>query len=506
MMTQGVLPFKYEEERQGTGMTALAGLPLYLDMIHQVGLWEWIDRHVHVRGSQGWSDSQVISSLMLLNLAGGDCVDDLRVLESDEGFCRVLRRVEMHGMKRKERRALERRWRKERRRAVPSASSAFRYLEAFRDERQEGLRVPGEAFIPEPTEHLRGLVGVNKEAMSSLQRKNPKEVATLDMDATLVETHKGSALYSYRHFKAYQPLNTYWAEQGVVLHTEFRDGNVPAGYEQLRVFTEALGLLPEGVKEVRLRSDTAGYQHDLLKYCELGKNERFGRIQFAIGCDVTAQFKKAVLEVEKGQWHPIFKEVGGKLQKTKREWAEVCFVPNGICTSKEGYYRYLATREPLEQQPLPGLGGQLQLPFPTVSMDAVQYKVFGLVTNLDWDGEAVIHWLNGRCGKSEEVHSVMKEDLAGGKLPSDKFGANAAWWWMMVLALNLNEMMKRLVLGGDWVNKRLKAIRFHLINLPGRVIEHSRQLIVRLAKGHPSFCQFIDARRAIAGLLAMPSG
>ena len=28
-------------------------------------------------------------SLVLLNLAGGDCVEDLRVLEGDEGFARV---------------------------------------------------------------------------------------------------------------------------------------------------------------------------------------------------------------------------------------------------------------------------------------------------------------------------------------------------------------------------------------------------------------------------------
>jgi len=33
-----------------------------------------------------------------------------------------------------------------------------------------------------------------------------------------------------------------------------------------------------------------------------------------------------------------------------------------------------------------------------------------------------------RCGKSEEAHATMKADLAGGRLPSGKFGANAAWW------------------------------------------------------------------------------
>ena len=43
--------------------------------------------------------------------------------------------------------------------------------------------------------------------------------ATLDMDATLVETHKRAALYCYKHFKAYQPLNSWWAEQGLIVHS-----------------------------------------------------------------------------------------------------------------------------------------------------------------------------------------------------------------------------------------------------------------------------------------------
>jgi hypothetical protein len=36
----------------------------------------------------------------------------------------------------------------------------------------------------------------------------------------------------------------------------------------------------------------------------------------------------------------------------------------------------------------------------------------------------------------------MKDDLAGGKLPSTDFGENAAWWWIMILALNLNAKIK----------------------------------------------------------------
>ena len=120
------------------------------------------------------------------------------------------------------------------------------------------------------------------------------------MDATLVETRKEDALFSYKGYRAYQPFNTYWAEQGIVLHSEFRDGNVPAGFDQLRVFKEALDMLPEGVERVYLRSDTAGYQHDLLKYCEKGENTRFGRIEFAIGADVTRSSRRRLPKQKNG--------------------------------------------------------------------------------------------------------------------------------------------------------------------------------------------------------------
>jgi hypothetical protein len=507
-MPQGVLPFKYEKEANSVGMTALGGLPLYLDLAHVAGLSKSIEKHLGVRvGAQGWTDREVVMSLVLLNLAGGDCVDDLRIIEADEGFCRILRRVQLYGLRRKERRQVERRWRKERKRLVPSPSAVFRYLSAFHDGEEEGLRQCGKAFIAASNEHLRGFVGVNRDFLGFLQGNKAQKVATLDMDATLVETSKAEALYCYKGFKSYQPLNTWWAEQGVMVHTEFRDGNVPAGYEQVRVLEEALSCLPDGVEQVRLRSDSAGYQHELLKYCELGKSERFGRIEFAIGCEVNQEFKRAVAGVEESDWAPMTKVVQGREVETGTEWAEVCFVPNAIAHSKKGpQYRYVATRRAMaEQLSLPGIDEDRQYPFPSMDMEGKKYKVFGYVTNMDWDGSELIFWLYERCGKSEEAHGVMKEDLAGGKLPSKYFGENAAWWWISVLALNLNAAMKRLVLGGSWIYKRMKAIRFALVNLPARVLERSRGLLVRLAKNHPALDWLVEMRRKIANLAPMPS-
>ena len=90
------------------------------------------------------------------------------------------------------------------------------------------------------TEPIRALWQVNRALLGFLQTHRRASVATLDMDATLIETHKREALPCYKGFKAYQPLNCWWAEQGVVLHSEFRDGNVPAGYQQLRVLKDCL--------------------------------------------------------------------------------------------------------------------------------------------------------------------------------------------------------------------------------------------------------------------------
>ena len=357
----------------------------------------------------------------------------------------------------------------------------------------------GRAFIPAPNRHLLALGMVNGDLLGFGQQKSPQSQATLDQDASAVETHKEGALFCYLGYKAYQPLTIYWAEQATVVISELRDGNVPASYGNLRQVQEALAVLPKGVVKVYYRGDTASYQRELLQYCAEGKNERFGVIEFAIGVDVTFEFKRAVAEVKAGDWHPLEREVAGKIVPTGQEWAEICLVPNWTAQRKDGpTYRFLAIRELLEQAELPGL--DVQLPFPTMAFGEKRYKLFGLVTNRDMPGDELIWWHRKRCGKGEEMHKIMKEDLAGGHLPSARFGANAAWWGIMVLAFNLNSLMKRLVLPKEWAPKRLKAIRFGFINLAGRVVRGARQLVIRLSQSHPAYHLLLEVRRRLRSL------
>lgn len=317
-------------------------------------------------------------SLILLNLAGGDCVADLEKLEADAGLCKVMHKVEHHGLPRSERRRLERRFRKERRRTFVSPSPVFRYLAAFHDSEQEAKRQAHSAFIPEPNINLQALAKINRDLVAYTHSRSPQTHATLDMDATLVNSEKSQALSCYQHYKAYQPFNVYWFEQDQIVLSEFRDGNVPAGYQQLRLLQESLNNLPAGVETASVRSDTAAYQQELLRYCAEGGNER--------------------------------------------------------------------------------------------------------------------------CGKSEEVHAVMKDDLAGGKLPAGDFGENAAWWGIMILALNLNAAMKRLALPTSWRRKRFKAIRFGLINIAGQVRQRSRQLQILISDKKPAYILLLQIRERIQAL------
>ncbi|KWT85297.1 hypothetical protein [Candidatus Magnetominusculus xianensis] len=101
------------------------------------------------------------------------------------------------GLSRRERREKQRRFRKERKRTTPSEAVIFRYLSKFHDKEQEKLRVGRTAFIPKVTENLKALMSINTGLIGFEVIKPCEETATLDMDATLSETSKKEALYSY---------------------------------------------------------------------------------------------------------------------------------------------------------------------------------------------------------------------------------------------------------------------------------------------------------------------
>ena len=147
-------------------------------------------------------------------------------------------------------------------------------------------------------------------------------------------------------------MNVYWEEQKILLHSEFRDGNVPANFELLRILKVSLDKLPSNVITVYLRADTAAYQEELLQYCAQGEHAQFKKVEFAISAKVTKGLKEAALALEAAAWKNIEKtERQGNLVETKQQWAEVCFTPNwDVQNTSPCGYRYIVIRE--KMQPL----------------------------------------------------------------------------------------------------------------------------------------------------------
>ena len=441
-------------------------------------------------------------NLILLNLAGGDCVTDLDLLRRDEGFQKVARAVACVGLKRRARRDKERVLQKAGPVAMAGEMTFRRFLESFHGADQDIERVVGTASLVPEHARLKALWQVNCYLLTKLQALRPLEIMTLDADATLVETTKAEALRCYKGYKDYQPLNFYAFEWGTTVYSHFRDGNVPCGYKQLAALEQALALVPDGVKRVQLRMDTQGYEWELLHYLAQGKNPRFGVVEFCVGADVTAELKKEISKLKSSAWHDLARPAG----KVAQQWAEVPFVPQASALKKDGpNYRFIVTREVLHQPSLPGVA--VELPFPTMDFDGVgQTEIHAMVTNRTGDAATLLQWYRQRCGKSEEAHSVMKSDLAGGQLPSKYFGANAAWWTIMQIALNLNKMFTQLALGGTWATARLKKVRAHIIAVAGRVVDHARQVVIRLSADHPSSNLIETAREKILALFPAPTG
>jgi len=501
----GLVPIRLEADPTEAVVTGHSGALVYLDLWNRLGMPGIIDETVHICGSQGWMDRQIVTALMLVNLVGGDCVADVDKLESDRGLCSMVRSCEYEGLNRAQRRAAGQRFRAGRGRWLPAATQISSFLEECHDARQEALRIPGRAFIPLANKHLVSLRGLNTQLVAKLQHLRPQATATLDGDATLVETDNSSALFCYKGPRAYQPYNVWWAEQELVLHSEFRDGNVPAGLEAVRVMKEALACLPAGVEQVYTRQDTAAYDIDFLAWCEREREHpEYGRILFTISADITGALKAAALN--EAEWTKEWRGSGAKRRETGREYAEIVFVPgtHAVLADIREPFRYIAIRERMgDQLTLLDAGSGKNPPFPTVVMNNLCYKLHAIVTNRrEEPAQDLIQWHFERCGKSEEAHSIMKSDFAGGRMPSGKFGANAAWWSMMILTMNFQMAMKRLVLGPRWEKKRMKAVRFGLVNAAGRLVSHSRQCFLRVSdKLHVWLVQLREAVRRLEPLL-----
>jgi len=122
-----------------------------------------------------------------------------------------------------------------------------------------------------------------------------------------------------------------------------------------------------------------------------------------------------------------------------------------------------------------------------------------MVTNLpDPEGGTgldLIPWHRGNAGTVEHAHDILTNELAAQALPSQRFGANAAWFRLNVMLYNLLSAFKKIALPPDLHRARPKRLRFVLLNTIGKVVRHARETLLRMSSEH---CRRLADRARLA--------
>src|SRR5208283_3224407 len=401
--TQHKTPFEIDSRPLDEMASPHAGLLATSRAFRSLRIPDLVAANLKLKQRQrGCSDAQYLESVVLLQTAGGDCPEDMSLLAGDDCLERGL------GF------------------ALPKTSAVRGFLNRFHDEDLELARPPREvqkSFIMPSSEPVQGLQsvlagGVRRTAKLYAEQGQPLRIATVDQDATIIESHKQSALPHYEGGRGYQPMVAVWAEADLVLADEFRDGNVPAQQEPLSCAQMAFAALPENIQERYFRGDSACHENGLLGW--LGHPDRAqepgGRMGFAVSAKRTVELTAALTHVPEPEWRTYDREADGTL----RQWAEVDFVPG------ERYERK-------DSQPLRYVGLRLLKPQGLLFGDGTDRHFHAVITNQKTEGGRLLDWHREKAGTVEHTHDEVKNELGGKHLPSQRFGVNSAWFKISLL-------------------------------------------------------------------------
>lgn len=464
-MTQTVLSYKLEMEKD-TSLTSFSGLPLVTELMTRLKIPRLIKKKLKLKKS-GWSDVEMVTSLINLAIAGGEHLSDMRILQKDAAFQRL---IQSKGM--------------------PGAKAAERYLKRFHDDSLMHKPADAKSWVPQESLGLKALGVISQElARREVKISNLKTV-TIENDATQVESSKDEAKWTYQGVKGYMPVVGIIAELGIIIADEFRDGNVAPNSKALEFFKRCEKAVPEGIK-VRTRLDAAYYSHDLMKHLENQK------IEYTITADKTVGLMRWIEAIPEQDWQPLMKITQNGAVPSGREWAQIswCSANGSQADIRENCRKYLITRRTQEQvdmfaEKMKEIGGEVD---PKDRYEAI-------VTNMDWSGDRLIRWHYEKAGSIEKAHDKIKNGLGGGVMPCAEFGANAAWWRIQCMALNIVRALQIHALPSEFANSHMKRLRLHLFGIAGRVIKHARQLILKIGANHPSYEMYKEARIKIANI------
>jgi hypothetical protein len=302
MVSQTVLPFKLESTQDT--LTAQAGLVLFGEYLHAVGLPRHFDRELPGPSNpMGYPPSLYGMSLVLMLQGGGRSLEDLRMLRADEGLRTLLNLT-----------------------ALPSSDATGDWL------RRMGAGGG-----------LGGLSRVQRRLLHKLLRKEDRSEYTLDIDATQIVAEKETAKWTYKGEKGYMPLVGTLAENGLIVGEEFREGNAAPAAGNLEFIRCCEQQLPAGKRIGAVRADSAAYQAAIFNHCEEQKQ------RFAIGADLDAAVKAVIAEIPDAAWvkwqDAEIAEVVHSMNKTRKAFRLIVVrrpQPGDLFDPTAPRYRYTA--------------------------------------------------------------------------------------------------------------------------------------------------------------------
>ena len=444
-------PFVLDPRPLHEATSSHAGLLAVSRAYRSLGVPALIAANLRLRKRQrGHDEAQMLEALSLLQVLGGECPEDVKLLAGDQclerglGYC------------------------------PPKVTALREFLELFHDKQLETRRPAREeqkSFIFPPSGPIQGLTAVQDGLVSHISRLYEKRgqvqrIATIDQDATIIESHKATALWHYEGGRGYQPMVAVWAELDLVVADEFRDGNVPAKQDPLTCAQAAFAALPATVKQRYFRGDSACHNNELLGWLRHPDRagEPGGPIYFAVSAMLSEPLAAALRAVGESEWQTFGKEDDGTL----RQWAEVAFVPTDESEHKDS-------------KPLRYVGLRLLKPQGVLFKDGTDRHHYAVVTNqVKLDGGKLLDWHREKAGTVEHTHDEVKNELGGGHMPSQRFGVNTAWFKVALLTYNVVSAIKGLALEGEERTARMKRFRLLLIEVAGRMNRNNCVMGLRL--------------------------
>lgn len=436
---QAAFDFKLEMTTRNASVTSFGGLPILRQVLRKLGLIDEMKKFF--LKEKGYADEVILEALILLLAAGGRSLSDWEYLSGEIGFRRI------YG-------------------SCPSVDALERYLKRL------------EITVPARTSS-RGRIGYTT-VLEPLHRiliqkawklAGSPEKLTLDLDGTLIETHKREALYSYVGTKAYQPMNVYCPELSMVIAHEFRDGNVSPAEGYQRLVERCRKTLP-GV-HFTVRSDAAGYQNDFLEWMTRNKIRYY----------ITARQAGSTEEwlAAERDWQPLILDGINTGHEITDLSYPVSFKNRLQLKWRSRSRRYIATRREKDQPDLFG-----------------RYIHQVIVTNALWETmEESLNQHRGRCGSIEYTHGQLKSQCGMELMPSNDFKVNAAWFSLGCLTHNLLRLLQNHALPPSWKKIEIATLRFRFLRTAAVVIRKARQVILRFCEGHPIYEIYCKAKRRL---------